>query len=103
MDVAELAERHMIRIDWSLDVRRWLTSAGLILLAGGDVARGWNAFRETGMGDAIVGRHRAGAVFVGISVGAVQLGLKGWNGSAGGSSLIDVFSLVPYLIDVHAE
>ena len=103
MDVAALADRRMIRASWSSDDRRWLESEELILLAGGDVARGWRVFHESGMGDAIVARYRAGAVLVGTSAGAVQLGQRGWDGSSSDPALIDTFSLVPYLVDVHDE
>ena len=54
MDVAAFAERRMIGTGWSGDDRRWLESSELILLAGGDVARGWRVFHESGTA---IGRH----------------------------------------------
>jgi cyanophycinase len=77
----------------------FLTEADLVLLAGGDVHRGWEAFSGSGLKDKIVERYYAGAVLVGISAGAVQLGLKGWD--EGG--LFDTFCLVPFVVDVHDE
>ena len=40
---------------------------------------------------------------MGTSAGAVQLGLRGWDESSDDPALIDTFSLVPYLVDVHDE
>jgi len=79
----------------------FLDEADLILLAGGDVRRGWEVFQETGLKDRIVQRYYAGAVLVGVSAGAVQLGLKGWDSET--SKLFDTFSLVPFLVDAHDD
>jgi cyanophycinase len=78
-----------------------LELADLILLAGGDVQRGWEVFSKTGLKDKIAARYYAGAVLVGVSAGAVQLGLKGWDES--GSELFDTLSLVPFVVDAHDE
>jgi hypothetical protein len=77
----------------------FLDAADLILLAGGDVQRGWRAFEAAGVKDRIVERYYAGAVLIGISAGAVQLGLKGWSED----EVFDTFRLVPFVIDVHDE
>lgn len=79
----------------------FLEQADLILLAGGDVRRGWEAFAEAGLKDKIAARYYAGAVLVGVSAGAVQLGLKGWDEDD--SKLFDTFCLVPFVIDAHDE
>jgi cyanophycinase len=77
----------------------------LIVLAGGDVSLGWNTFEKTGMKDVILGRYAQGAVLVGISAGAVQLGRYGIVETAVSSAtkLLDVFKLVPAVIDTHDE
>jgi len=77
----------------------FLAEADLILLAGGDVRRGWETFTAGGLKDKIVERYYAGAVLVGISAGAVQLGLKGWDDDG----IFDTFSLVPFVVDAHDE
>ena len=77
----------------------FLAAADLVLLAGGDVRQGWQAFTGNGLKDKIVERYYAGAVLVGLSAGAVQLGLKGWD-EAG---LFDTFCLVPFVVDAHDE
>ncbi len=91
----------MIRSAPSDADRAFLDEADLILLAGGDIARGWAVFQETGMHKAIVARYGAGAVLMGISAGAVQLGQRGF--SEGGGAPFDTFQLVPMVVDVHDE
>ena len=49
------------------DDRDFLDRADIVLLAGGDAARGFRACRESGLGDRIVARSAAGAVLIGIS------------------------------------
>jgi hypothetical protein len=77
----------------------FLEEADLILLAGGDVRQGWTAFAETGVKDKLMERYYAGALLIGISAGAVQLGLKGWDDDG----LFDTLRLVPFVVDVHGE
>src|SRR5436305_8783438 len=79
----------------------FLREADLILLAGGDVRRGWRVLAETGLKDRIVERYYAGAILIGVSASAVQLGLKGW--SADGDEVFDTFRLVPFVVDAHDE
>jgi peptidase E len=79
----------------------FLERADLILLAGGDVRRGWEVFAATGLKDRLVARYYAGTLLVGVSAGAVQLGLKGWEEN--GSSFFDTLCLVPFVIDAHDE
>ena len=79
--------------------------ADLVLLAGGDVRRGWRAFRQNGLRQKIVERYYGGAVLMGVSAGAVQLGLYGWHEDeeTGRLRTFECFKLVPALIDVHEE
>ncbi len=78
--------------------------ADLILLAGGDVERGWQAFEANGQEGRVTERYHAGALLIGISAGAVQLGLHGYRQDAEGKiDLFDTFQLIPLLIDVHQE
>lgn len=81
--------------------RDFLAEADLILLAGGDTRRGYVAFEAAGIKDRIVERYYGGALLLGISAGAVQLGLKGWDEE--GKKLFDTFRLVPFVVDVHDE
>jgi peptidase E len=93
-------DTRMIPSDPQPEDRSFLESADLILLAGGDVERGWDVFERTGLKEAITSRYYAGALLLGVSAGAVQLGLKGWNED---EKIFDTFRLVPFVIDVHDE
>jgi hypothetical protein len=78
----------------------FLDDADLILLAGGDVWLGWTAFEKTGVKDKLMARYYAGALLIGISAGAIQLGLKGWGEEDG---VFDCLRLVPFVVDAHDE
>src|ERR1044072_2552057 len=53
----------------------FLNDADIILLAGGDVEIGWRTFLTNGLNNHIVRRYFEGASLIGVSAGAVQLGL----------------------------
>ena len=78
----------------------FLNQADIILLAGGDVETGWRVFLNNGLSEHIVRRYFEGASLIGISAGAVQLGLCGL---AADGSLIETFKLVPFVIGAHEE
>jgi cyanophycinase-like exopeptidase len=105
VEAAGFPEHRMIASAFASEDREFLDRAQLILLAGGDVHLGWSTFETTGMKDRILARYAQGAVLVGISAGAVQLGRHGLldNGESAGLELFDVFNLVPALVDVHDE
>jgi hypothetical protein len=79
--------------------RAYLDEADVVLLAGGDAARGLRAFHEGGLAERILARYAAGAVLIGISAGAVQLGLRL---HAEGAEL-PAFRLAPVVVGVHDE
>lgn len=78
----------------------FLNDADIILLAGGDVELGWRTFITNGLDNHIVRRYSEGATLIGISAGAVQLGLCGL---AADGSPIETFKLVPFIIGAHEE
>ncbi len=82
----------------------FLNEADIILLAGGDVERGWNVFCEMGIKELIIRRYYEGAILIGISAGAIQLGQYGLidRGQAL-EELIETFKLIPFVINVHDE
>jgi peptidase E len=94
----------MILRSFSAEDQSFLNEADIILLAGGDVERGWHVFVETGIREFIIRRYDEGAVLMGISAGAAQLGLSGFieRGSSP-AELVDMFKLVPFVIDAHDE
>ena len=84
----------------------FLDEADLILLAGGDVRRGWEAFTAAGVADRLVARYYGGALLIGVSAGAVQLGLKGFDDAEGADDTggpFDTLRIVPFVVDVHDE
>ena len=104
-DAIGVTDRRMIDSSFGPDDRAFLECAQVIVLAGGDVRLGWNTFEKTGMKDVILGRYAHGAVLVGISAGAVQLGRYGIveTPESPATELLDVFKLVPVVIDTHDE
>jgi cyanophycinase len=105
MDAIGITDRHMIDSSFGPDDRASLERAQLIVLAGGDVRLGWNTFEKTGMKDVILGRYAQGAVLVGVSAGAAQLGRYGIveTPESPTTELLDLFKLVPVIIDTHDE
>lgn len=90
----------MIPSDLSEADMAFLNEADIILLAGGDVEAGWRVFLSNGLNEHIVRKYFEGASLIGVSAGAVQLGLCGL---AGDGSLIETFKLVPFIIGAHEE
>ncbi|OBI38816.1 peptidase [Mycobacterium sp. E1386] len=105
MDALGVTDRRMIDSSFGPADRAFLERAWLIVLAGGDVRLGWDTFEHTGMKDVILRRHAQGAVLVGVSAGAVQLGRYGIVETPDSASLelLAVFNLVPMVIDAHDE
>ncbi|HVG20212.1 MAG TPA: Type 1 glutamine amidotransferase-like domain-containing protein [Blastocatellia bacterium] len=104
MDNIGISDCRMIPSRLSSDDESFMNEADIILLAGGDVEKGWNTFQENGLSEAIVRRYYEGSLLMGVSAGAVQLGLLGWpeNDESAGS-LFYTFKLVPWIIDAHDE
>ncbi len=93
----------MIPSDPSEEDMAFLEEANLILLAGGDIEPGWEIIKEK-FQQTIVDRYYKGAVLIGISAGAVQLGTRGWTEEQKvPDSLFETFQLVPAVVDVHNE
>lgn len=101
MDGVGIHRRRMILSSFSAEDRSFLSEADIILLAGGEVERGWRVFVETGMDEFIVRRYYEGAVLMGTSAGAVQLGLYSSLESEAPSA--EMFGLVPFVLDAHDE
>jgi cyanophycinase len=80
----------------------FLEQADLVLLAGGDVERGWNAFERNGLKQLITARRYEGCVLVGVSAGAVQLGL-GALSEAPQPKKIETFGFAPFYLGAHEE
>jgi cyanophycinase len=105
MEGLGIRDCRMIRASFPDDDAAFLEEADLILLAGGDVETGWNAFQQNGFGEAVVRRYYEGALLIGVSAGAVQLGwaAAARNGDDSSGALLETFKLVPYIVGVHEE
>jgi cyanophycinase-like exopeptidase len=102
---AGVRDCRMISSSFPPEARQFLNEADFILLAGGNVGRGWDVFVETGMKEFVVRRYDEGAVLLGVSAGAAQLGLYGLpeREESPPPGLLATFGLVPLVIDAHDE
>lgn len=104
MEDIQVVDCRMIPSNPSTKDCEYLATAHIILLAGGDVKRGWEILQHNGLYQIIMQAYYQGAVLIGVSAGSVQLGLKGWqDGGTADITFFDTFQLIPYLIDVHDE
>lgn len=99
MEGLNICQTMMIHSPITDKERIFLQSADLILLSGGDVKRGCDAFSKSGLDKIINDRYYAGAVIIGISAGAIQLGMGDYRNEQASETL----KLIPYYIDVHNE
>jgi cyanophycinase len=76
-----------------------------ILLAGGDAAQGWEVLKRTGLTEILVRKYYEGTVLMGISAGAMQLGLFGWPEvlEPQPEDYFSTLGLVPLIISAHDE
>ena len=102
MEIINITDCRMIGSKVSVVDEVFLNNADLILLSGGDVLKGWQSIERSGLKETIVRKYYEGSVLLGVSAGAVQLGL-GWlpNDNTESAELIYTFKLIPFLIDVH--
>jgi cyanophycinase len=103
MENIGIRDCRMIFSSFTSDDELFMTEADIILLAGGDVERGWRVFNQTGLTEFIIKRYYEGTFLIGISAGAVQLGLFGVVQEVSLNKLIDTFKLVPFIIGAHEE
>jgi peptidase E len=108
LDGLEVDACRHVTADPTPDDLAFVAEADLLLLAGGDVDRGLRAFRRSGLAQQIVDGYLRGALLVGVSAGAVQLGtgeeVNGANVAEGSEDgPLTSFRFAPFTIDVHAE
>ena len=97
----DVGERWLIVSRPSADDLLFLAQADIILLAGCSVEKGWNIFAGNGLRSLIAQRYRAGAMLLGISAGAVQLGCGGLTEDE--SAVIPTFGFLGLYVGVHEE
>lgn len=94
----------MILSSFSTAEKARLEKSDVILLAGGDTRTGWRVFQEAGFGELLARKYHAGSVLLGVSAGAIQLGLTGWTtDTPSRADLFDTFQLVPFVVGAHEE
>ena len=70
----------------------------------GDVRVGWNAILQAKLNETLIDRYANGAVLIGISAGAMQLGKRAWGGDMPtDETLFPTLKLVPSVISVHED
>ena len=94
----------MIRSSFPEDDRKFLREADIVLLAGGSARTGWEVFEKSGLKEAIEEKYNEGAILIGVSAGAVQLGLMGWDDDdLEAEKFFYTFGLAPLIISAHDE
>lgn len=104
MDGWGVHDCQMIRSRPTDESLAFLESADLVLLAGGDVDRGLGIMKSNGVLDRVRTAHATGAILIGVSAGATQLGRCGWaTEDAGPPRAFEAASLLPYVVEAHGE
>ena len=80
----------------------YLENADLIVLSGGDVELGWQVFEQNGLKELLPRKRFDGVVLMGVSAGAVQLGL-GHLSNAARPKPLDMLRFAPFYIGAHDE
>jgi cyanophycinase len=102
MDSMGISRCRMVPSQPSDDDRRFLEEADLVLLAGGDVEFGWRAFERNGLKDLVLKKRYDGGILIGVSAGAVQLGLGALT-NAPQPKKLDLFGFAPFYVGAHEE
>ena len=102
MQTMEISDCRLVPSQPSREDTLFLENADLVLLSGGDVERGWQMFEQNGLKELLPKKRFDGAVLVGISAGAVQLGL-GCLSTSAQPKQIDMFRFAPFYVGAHDE
>lgn len=97
-------ECKMISASYDKADEDFLAEADIILLAGGDVSLGWKTFQASGMDKDIQQRYHDGCLIIGISAGAIQLGMCFTDDSLlSDNQVVSSLKIIPLVIGVHEE
>ena len=102
MDSMAISDCRRVPSQPSREDTAFLEDADLIVLSGGDVERGWHVFEQNGFKELLPRLRYDGAVLIGVSAGAVQLGLGHLSNEAQPKPL-DMFRFAPFYIGAHDE
>jgi len=104
MEIVGVTRRQMILSSFSTQDAEFLANSDIILLAGGDAVSGWQTFTENGAREAVTARYLEGVLIIGVSAGAMQLGLCAYpDGDFSGDQLVETFKFVPLIVGAHEE
>jgi cyanophycinase len=102
MESMEISNCRMVPSQPSREDISFLENAGLIVLSGGDVELGWQVFEQNGLKELLPKKRFDGAILMGVSAGAVQLGLGTLSNEARPKQL-DMFRFAPFYVGAHDE
>lgn len=102
MEQVQISTCRMIPSRMQPEDKAFVENADLLLLAGGDVDLGWRVFEENGLKEIITRKRIEGVVLIGISAGAVQMGMGSLTESAN-MKRVDLFRFAPFYIGAHEE
>lgn len=102
MQGMEISNCKMVPVNPSQHDISFLQSADLILLAGGNDELGWTTFEQNGLKDLISQQRLRGTILIGVSAGAMQLGL-GSLSTAAQPKQLPMFCFAPFYVGAHDE
>ncbi|MFL6310932.1 MAG: Type 1 glutamine amidotransferase-like domain-containing protein [Terriglobales bacterium] len=102
MDAMGISDCRAVPSQPSREDTAFLEEADLIVLSGGDVERGWKVFEQNGLKELLPRKRFDGAILMGVSAGAVQLGL-GHLSNAAQPKPLDMFRFAPFYVGAHDE
>jgi hypothetical protein len=102
MESMQISDCRLVPSQPSKEDISFIESADLILLSGGDVEKGWHVFEQNGLKELLPRKRFDGAILMGVSAGAVQLGLGCLSNSAQPKQ-IDMFRFAPFYVGAHDE
>ena len=102
MESMEISNCRMVPSQPSREDISFLENADLVVLSGGNVEQGWHVFEQNGLKELLPRKRFDGAVLIGVSAGAVQLGL-GCLSNAPQPKQLDMFRFAPFYVGAHDE
>jgi hypothetical protein len=102
MESMEISNCRLVPSQPSREDILFIENADVILLSGGDVERGWRTFEQNGLKELVPRKRFDGAILMGVSAGAIQLGL-GCLSNSDQPKQIDMFRFAPFYVGAHDE
>lgn len=98
----------MISAFYDSEDKEFINDADIILLAGGDVTLGWKTFHAVGLDKVIRQKYQDGCLLIGVSAGAVQLGMCTiaetlTDTTVAKDEVINTLQIIALAISVHDE